>query len=145
MEKLILRYQRFLLVICICITASLAVKAQVVTLFQGFDNYNGTLPSVPTNWYFRWNTSSSFYTSTNNFGLSSPSYKFGIDKDTMITEGFSTSDTLKFWCKGEGSTFSPNDTLTILWSADSIVWNVLTYLDSILGLFIMYRIVKCSN
>jgi hypothetical protein len=48
----------------------------------------------------------------------------------MITPGFASSNLLSFWCKGEGSTFSPDDTLTILWSVDSINWNVLSYQSS---------------
>jgi type IX secretion system substrate protein len=88
---------------------------------------------MPT-WYIGWNSTTvpSYYTTTGNFGLASPSYKFGVTADTMITPTFATSTSLSFWIKGEGSTFSDMDTLTILQSIDSINWNVIPpiYLDS---------------
>ncbi|MEI6816957.1 MAG: T9SS type A sorting domain-containing protein [Bacteroidota bacterium] len=110
-----------------------AAAAQVITMTQGFDSYDGSLPSVPAGWRIVWNSTSSpsYYASTNNYGASAPSYKFGVDADSIITGSFTTSDTLSFWIKGQGATFSDADTLTILWTADSITWHVLAYLDSL--------------
>ncbi len=133
MKKFVTTFKHSMLLISLFCLVGLSSQAQTTTLYQGFDNYDGTLQSVPVGWYMRWNSASapSFYNSTNNYGSTAPSYKFGIDQDTMITEAFTTSDTLSFWCKGEGASFSMYDTLTILWSPDNVIWNVLTYQDNL--------------
>jgi len=128
MKKLSLNFKKTLFLISLCCLVGLSIKSQTVTLTQGFDTYDGTQGSV-SGWYFSWNSTSSpsYYTTNGNVGLSAPSYKFGINQDTVITPSFVASNLVSFWCKGEGSTFSTFDTLTILWSTDSITWNVLSY------------------
>jgi hypothetical protein len=132
MKNFILNFKKSLLLISLCCLIGLSIKSQTVTLSQGFDTYDGTAVSV-SGWYFSWNSTSSpsYYVTFNNVGISAPSYKFGVNQDTMITQSFTSSNVLSFWCKGEGSTFSPDDTLTILWSPDSVHWNVLTYQSNI--------------
>jgi hypothetical protein len=133
MKKLILLLQKTLFVLSIICLLNINLNAQV-TLTQGFDNYAGIAGSIP-GWYLSWNSTTvpSYYTTTGNFGLASPSYKFGVTADTIITPSFGISNTLTFWTKGEGSTFSAMDTLTILQSLDSVTWNVINpiYLDSL--------------
>src|ERR1035438_2043695 len=126
MKNFTLNFKKSLLLIRLSCLVGLSIKSQTVTLTQGFDTYDGTAASI-SGWYFSWNSTSSpsYYVTNTNVGISAPSYKFGVNQDTMITPGFASSNLLSFWCKGEGSTFSPDDTLTILWSVDSINWNVL--------------------
>jgi hypothetical protein len=132
MKNFTTKFKKTLFLISIICLVGLSMKSQTVTLTQGFDSYDGTQGSV-AGWYFSWNSTSSpsYYVTNGNVGLSAPSYKFGINQDTMITPSFAPSNSLSFWCKGEGSTFSPDDTLTILWSPDSINWNVLSYQSSL--------------
>jgi hypothetical protein len=131
MKKLILLFQKTLFILSILFLLNMNLNAQV-TLTEGFDLYDGTLPSVPAGWYIGWNSTSapSYYTTTGNFGLAVPSYKFGVTGDTVITPSFVTSNTLSIWIKGEGSTFSEMDTLTIMESVDSLNWTPIAYVDS---------------
>ncbi len=112
----------------------LSMNAQISVLTEGFDNYAGTTGTVPVGWYIGWNSNavpnSSFYTTAGNFGLSSPSYKFGITADTIISPAFVNADSLSFWLKGNGVPFSPSNVLEILESPDSVVWNQIAFLDS---------------
>lgn len=112
---------------------SLQASAQIVRLNQGFDNYSGTLATVPTGWYISWNSTSpaSYYTTATNYGATSPSYGFGINQDTVISPYFQSGDVLWFWCKGQGSPFSVQNTLRIYTSADSVTWNLLQSIDSL--------------
>jgi hypothetical protein len=112
-------------VLILSITFScLAGYAQNVIVDLNFDGYNGTIGSVPSGFYFSWNstTSNSFYTSTGNFGVAAPSYKFGNDGDFIVTPMVSSADSLSFFSKGNGSPFSPLNELRIYHSTDSINW-----------------------
>ena len=108
-------------------------SAQIVRLFQGFDNYAGTSATVPAGWYISWNSTSpaSFYTTATNYATSSPSYGFGINQDTVISPYFQSGDVLWFWCKGQGAPFSVQNTLRVYTSADSITWNTFQTIDSL--------------
>jgi hypothetical protein len=112
---------------------SLQSSAQIVRLYEGFDNYAGTLASIPVGWHISWNSTApaSYYNTTTNYGISSPSYGFGINQDTVISPYFQSGDVLWFWCKGQGSPFSVQNMLHIYTSADSVTWNLLQSIDSL--------------
>lgn len=134
MKKLILLSLKKLFLLSIVCLLTFNLSAQI-TLTTGFDGYDGTAGTMP-GWYIGWNSTSapSYYTTNGNIGLASPSYKFGVDADTIITPAFATSNTLSFWTKGEGSLFDAGDTLTILQSVDNgSTWNLIApiYLDSL--------------
>src|SRR5690349_18663905 len=84
-----------------------------VAVSTGFDNYAGTLATVPQGWYISWNSTSSFYTSAGNFGDSSPSYKFGNDSDFVVAPAYPMIDSVSFFVKGNGGPFSPLNELRI--------------------------------
>ena len=68
------------------------------TLTEGFDNGN----TAPTGWNF--SGLGSPYTSSGNFGLSSPSLKFDDSNDQVITSVLSGNATeLKFWLKAQST------------------------------------------
>jgi len=101
------------------------VNGQTPVIDLNFDGYNGTVQTVPSGFYFSWNsnTSNSFYTSAGNFGAAAPSYKYGNDGDFIVTpKVLSPCDSLTFWSRGNGSPFSPLNELRIYHSADSINW-----------------------
>jgi hypothetical protein len=99
-------------------------QSQNVVVDLNFDGYMGTAATVPAGFYFSWNnnTSNSFYTSTGNYGVAPPSYKFGNDGDFIVTPMVSAADSLSFWSKGNGSPFSPLNELRIYHSMDSVNW-----------------------
>ncbi|MFM8950382.1 MAG: T9SS type A sorting domain-containing protein, partial [Bacteroidota bacterium] len=111
--------------------------AQNVILSCGFDNYAGTLATVPAGVTITWNSTSnttpgqsaSFYTSAGNFGLTAPSYKFGVDSATMVTPYVSNADSITFWAKG--NSISGPSTLYVSYSADSINWTPITSLNNL--------------
>ena len=107
--------------------------AQIVRLSQGFDNYTGTLATVPAGWYISWNSTApaSYNTVIANCGASVPSYNFGINQAAVITPHFQSGDVLSFWCRGLGTAFSVQNKLTIFSSADSITWNIFHDIDSL--------------
>ena len=117
----------------IFLTASLCSNAQLVRLSQGFDNYIGSAATVPAGWYISWNSTSSpsYYFTSGNYGAAIPSYKFGNNGDEIISPYFLSGDTLRFWYKGQG-VFSAQNTLLILYSADSTNWNGLVSIDTML-------------
>lgn len=105
-----------------------SVVAQFPVVDLDFDGYNGTSATVPAGFYYSWHstTSLSYYTSTGNFGDSSPSYKFGNDSVYIITPFVNQADSIRFWSKGNGSPFSPLNELRIYFSPDSLNWNLIT-------------------
>ena len=111
--------------------------AQNVILNCGFDNYAGTLATVPAGFTITWNSTSnttpgpsaSFYISAGNFGLSAPSYKFGVDSATLVTPYVSNADSLSFWAKG--NSISGPSTLYVSYSTDSINWTPITSLNNL--------------
>src|SRR5690242_14372523 len=107
--------------------------AQLVRLSQGFDNYIGSVATVPAGWYISWNSTSSpsYYITSGNYGAAIPSYKFGNNGDEIISPYFLSGDTLRFWYKGQGL-FSAQNTLLILYSEDSTNWNGLVSIDTML-------------
>lgn len=115
---------------CILLTANI-LSAQNVAVSTGFDNYAGTIATAPYGWYLSWNTSNSFYTSTLNYGLSSPSYKFGNDSDFVVAPGYPMIDSVSFFVRGNGTPFSPQNELQIWTSNDSTNWTLSTYLDNL--------------
>src|SRR5216684_1457390 len=119
-------------------------SAQIVRLSEGFDNYIGTLGTVPAGWHISWNSTApaSYNTANGNFGASSPSYNFGINNDTVVTPYFQSGDVLWFWCRGLGTPFSVQNKLSILFSSDSILWNAFQNIDSlpVIGVTMAYNI-----
>lgn len=112
--------------------------AQNIILSTGFDNYQGTVASVPAGFTISWNcnptldtscVTNSFYTSNSNFGVSAPSYKFGIDGATIVTPMVANADSLTFW--GKGQNVSGPSTLIISSSPDNINWTVVTSLSNL--------------
>ena len=107
-------------------------RAQIVRLSQGFDNYIGSVATVPAGWYISWNSTSSpsYYITAGNYGAAIPSYKFGNDGDSIISPFFFSADTLRFWCKGQAA-FSAQNSLFIFYSPDSAIWYPLQSIDSL--------------
>jgi hypothetical protein len=87
------------------VTTSLCVE-------QGFDN--GT--SAPVDWTFT--GISETYSTTSNFGVSSPSLRFDNTGDQIETEYFSDATELSFWIKGQ-STDANSALLIEGWSGSS--------------------------
>lgn len=127
-----LRFANFFFVIAFCFLPFANLQAQLVRLTNGFDNYIGSAATVPAGWHVSWNSTSSpsYYFTAGNYGAAIPAYKFGVTQDTIISPYFLSGDTLKFWCKGQG-TFSVQNVLSIYISEDSVSWNQLQNLDSI--------------
>jgi PKD repeat protein len=126
----------FRLIVFIFLTMCLNSRegtAQLTRLSQGFDNYIGSVATVPAGWYISWNSTSSpsYYITSGNYGAAIPSYKFGNNGDEIISPYFSSGDTLRFWYKGQGL-FSAQNTLVILYSQDSTNWNGLVSIDTLL-------------
>lgn len=123
----------FLLIFLAIILNSFQSVAQLVRLSTGFDNYIGSVATVPAGWYISWNSTSSpsYYITSGNYGAAIPSYKFGNNGDEIISPHFLSGDTLSFWYKGEGL-FSAQNSLLILYSADSTNWNSLVDIDTML-------------
>lgn len=113
--------------------SSLTGTAQLVRLSTGFDNYIGSAATVPAGWYISWNSTSSpsYYITSGNYGAAIPSYKFGNNGDEIISPYFASGDTLRFWYKGQGL-FSAQNSLLILYSADSANWSGLVTIDTML-------------
>lgn len=112
--------------------------AQNVILNTGFDNYQGTVASAPAGFTISWNCNSSldtscltnsFYTTNTNFGVSAPSYKFGIDGATIVTPMVANADSITFW--GKGQNVSGPSTLIISSSPDNINWTVVTSISNL--------------
>ena len=118
-------------VICCILLLTQNSFAQTVAVSTGFDNYAGTTASAPYGWYLSWNTSNSYYTSTLNYGLSSPSYKFGNDSDFVVAPGYPMLDSVSFFVRGNGTPFSPQNQLQIWTSNDSTNWTLSNYLDNL--------------
>lgn len=122
----------FFAVFCI----SFFIQSQTVTLNTSFDGYAGTTASAPSGWYLSWNAfggTNSFYFSPGNFGTSAPSYKFGQDSVTIITPPFLSSDSVRFWIKGNspGGPFNVNNQLILWESPDSSNWTIVEVMDSL--------------
>lgn len=110
---------------------SICSKAQNLVVSTGFDNYAGTLATVPAGWFISWNTANSFYTSAGNFGVSAPSYKFGNDSDFVVAPVVQQGiDSVSFFARGNGTPFSPSNELQLFQSNDSINWILVTSIDS---------------
>lgn len=108
-----------------------SLNAQTLVVSTGFDNYAGTVATVPQGWYLSWNTSLSFYTSTGNYGVAAPSYKFGNDSDFVVAPFVQQGiDSISFFAKGNGTPFSPANELQFFQSNDSINWTLVATLDS---------------
>ena len=109
-----------------------ALSAQTLVVSTGFDNYAGSVATVPAGWYIDWNSSSSYYASTGNYGLAAPSYKFGNDSDFVVAPaGFPGMDSISFFTKGNGSPFSPLNEFRIYQSTDSMNWVLVHAIDSL--------------
>jgi hypothetical protein len=126
-----------LMITCVSLLPLGGSFAQNVILSCGFDNYAGTLATVPAGFSITWNSTSnttpgpsaSFYISSGNFGSSAPSYKFGVDSATMVTPYVSNADSLSFWAKG--NSISGPSTLYVSYSTDSINWTPITFLNNL--------------
>lgn len=106
--------------------------AQILVASTGFDNYAGTVATIPAGWYCSWNTSSSFYTSTGNYGIAAPSYKFGNDSDFVVAPKVVQGITkVTFFARGNGVPFSSANELQFFQSTDSINWVLVTSVDSL--------------
>ena len=68
---------------------------------QGFDNFG--MGTRPEGYIFMGFTDASVYTTTNNYGLSSPSIKFDTSGDKIITAEVKDPYQLSFWIKGQGT------------------------------------------
>jgi hypothetical protein len=114
-------YRKFFSVVglslALLILFSVSGFSQTTLLQTGFDGYNGTTASIPAGFTITWNTSASFYITSGNYGVDTPSYKFGIDNATIITPVISgIPDSLSFWCKGQNT--SDSSALEIFESVD---------------------------
>ncbi|MBL0339728.1 MAG: T9SS type A sorting domain-containing protein [Bacteroidetes bacterium] len=124
--------KKYYLILFFSLAFNLKTQAQLQVIGTGFDNYSGTIATVPVYWFISWNTSNSFYTSTGNFGLSAPSYKFGNDSDFVVAPWTAIAkDSVSFFARGNGTPFSPLNELQILASSDSINWTIVAAFDSI--------------
>lgn len=116
----------------ICCLFQLKVNAQNLVISTGFDNYAGTLATVPVGWYMSWNTANSFYTSTGNYGLAAPSYKLGNDSDIVVAPWTAAAkDSISFFVRGNGTPFSPANELQLFQSQDSVTWTQVAVIDSL--------------
>jgi PKD repeat protein len=123
---------KYLLLFAFCLLPFANLKAQIVRLSTGFDNYIGSVATVPYGWYISWNSTSSpsYYFTAGNYGAAIPSYKFGITQDTIVSPHFLSGDTLKFWCRGQ-TPFSAQNVLGIYISEDSLTWSQIQNIDSL--------------
>ncbi len=111
---------------------TLHANSQTLVASTGFDNYAGSLATVPAGWYCSWNTASSFYTSTGNYGLAAPSYKFGNDSDFVVApKVIAGIDKVTFFARGNGVPFSTANELQLFQSVDSINWTLVASVDSL--------------
>ncbi len=108
-------------------------RAQWLWLDLNFDGYNGTAATIPSGAFISWHSVSpaSFYTSTGNFGLTAPAYKFGNDSDYITTLNLPVIDSISFWIKGNGGPFSPLNELRFYISPDSINYTLFYSIDSL--------------
>jgi hypothetical protein len=76
------------------------IKSQCLS--EGFNNFNtGTIPS---GWIFTNFANTSVYTTSGNYGASSPSIRFDATGDIVETSTIGgTPSTLSFWIKGQGT------------------------------------------
>ncbi|MBK6642292.1 MAG: hypothetical protein IPG39_14235 [Bacteroidetes bacterium] len=105
--------------------------SQFVAVSTGFDNYAGTIATMPAGWYLSGILPIPFYTSALNYGVSSPSYKFGNDSDFVISPPYPMMDSVSFFIRGNGAPFSPLNELQIWTTQDSVNWNLTSYLDNL--------------
>jgi len=116
----------------ICCLFQIKANSQNLVISTGFDNYAGTVATVPVGWYISWNTSNSFYTSTGNYGLAAPSYKFGNDSDIVVAPWTAIAkDSISLFVRGNGTPFSPANELQFFQSQDSITWTQVAVIDSL--------------
>jgi hypothetical protein len=80
-------YSALTLIFLALLMNSIHSTAQLVRLSQGFDNYIGSVATVPAGWYISWNSTSapSYYFTSGNYGAAIPSYKFGNNGDEIIS------------------------------------------------------------
>lgn len=106
--------------------------AQVLVTSTGFDNYAGSVATVPAGWFCSWNTAASFYTSTGNYGVAAPSYKFGNDSDFVVAPKVNQGIyQVSFFVRGNGVPFSSGNELQLYQSQDSVFWTLVTSIDSL--------------
>lgn len=113
------------------------ILAQNIVFSCGFDNYAGTVATIPCGLSISWNSTSnttpgpsaSFYVSAGNFGASAPSYKFGVDSAVMVTPFVTNADSLSFWAKG--NSISGPSTLIVSYSTDSVNWTQITSVSNL--------------
>jgi hypothetical protein len=123
--------KKLLLIIISLLTINTA-WSQTLIVYTGFDNYNGSISTVPAGWVIGWNASNSFYTSAGNFGVAAPSYKFGNDSDYVVAPmGIPGMDSVSFFVKGNGTPFSPLNELRLFQSADSVNWSQVAALSNL--------------
>lgn len=125
--------KKFFTLIALFSTLSFGTYAQVPVLCENFNTYDSIVSSIDWHgWYISYNTSFSYYTSTQSSGPSGPnSYKFGVDSATVITPNINGARSIEFWMKGNFGTPPGPDPLSMFYvyeSADSTVW---TLIDSI--------------
>ena len=113
------------------IAISVSAFSQLVVVQTGFNNYVGTSVTAPAGWYMSWHSTSSpsYYTTATNYGIASPSYKFGLDSVFVITPQFVQADTVTFWCKGQST--SASSKLNLYASSDSISWTMFASRDTL--------------
>lgn len=105
-------------------------SGQTTSLSEGFDGVVGTSTSItsgiPTGWTF--SSGLGVYTSSGNYGTSSPSIKFISDGSKITTSTFNLSSqgTLSFWVKGN-STYSSS---LLVEQYDGTSWTTLTTINS---------------
>ncbi|MBP6333833.1 MAG: T9SS type A sorting domain-containing protein [Bacteroidia bacterium] len=108
--------------------------AQVPILCENFNTYDSLVSSIDWHgWYISYNTSFSYYTSTQSSGPSGPnSYKFGVDSATVITPNISGALSIEFWMKGNFGTPPGPDPLSMFYvyeSPDSVNWTLISTLQ----------------
>ena len=94
------------------------------TVTQGFDNFPSTIPSeyaVSVN---------TVYTSTGNYGNTSPSVKLGASNASITTDTYADAiKSFSFWVKGNGT--DATSSLLIEASADKSSWNTIDKLSGL--------------
>lgn len=120
--KILLNLVAILFLMCL---VSVAV-AQDTLVYYNFNNYNGSVDSIPAGWTIPDNSISTstgtYYTSTASSGLSGPnSYKFRSNGVIIIPPSFNNADSVRFWIKGNST--SSGSIFYLFESADSVSWD----------------------
>jgi len=117
---------RSLLIGVFIILLSIASGRAEVLTGTGFDSFNNG--DRPFGWTFtNCNSDADVYTTTNNYGTSSPSIKLDSSTDQILTPSFSSPSQLSFWIKG----ISTDITSSLLIEEYYSTWTTLTAISPI--------------